>query len=246
MRVRQPHTHKNAIMKVSAAVSTTTEVPDLACPICSIRKEKRFCLALHDRICAQCCGEQRELTLDCPSECPYLQQAREHQPPRDLSALPPDEILAGVSVPEQFLQEHEPLIAGVLQALSKISGTHSQLRDREVIAALANMGKSYQTLVGSGLVYAEASPSPAQQAIIDMLRDLMEEYREVEQRHLGYTALKDGDILKALVFALRLAQVHTSGRPLSRAFLDFLHQRFPHSGPSLDAGENNASRIILP
>ena len=57
----------------------------MSCVICEVRKEKRFCLALHDRICPQCCGEQREVTLDCPPECPYLQQAREHEKPRELS-----------------------------------------------------------------------------------------------------------------------------------------------------------------
>ena len=51
----------------------------MACAICNERKEKRFCPAMHAKICAQCCGEQREVTLDCPSDCPYLQQAREHE-----------------------------------------------------------------------------------------------------------------------------------------------------------------------
>jgi len=51
----------------------------MSCALCEKRKEKRFCPALHDRICPQCCGEQREVTLDCPSDCVYLQQAREHE-----------------------------------------------------------------------------------------------------------------------------------------------------------------------
>ena len=54
----------------------------MSCAICEVRKEKRFCPAVHGRICPQCCGEQREVTLDCPSDCPYLQQAREHEKPR--------------------------------------------------------------------------------------------------------------------------------------------------------------------
>jgi len=52
-----------------------------------LRKEKRFCPAVHGRICAQCCGEEREVTIDCPSECVYLQQAREHEKARDLGEL---------------------------------------------------------------------------------------------------------------------------------------------------------------
>jgi len=37
---------------------------------------------VHGRIRPQSCGEQREVTLDCPSDCIYLQQAREHEKPR--------------------------------------------------------------------------------------------------------------------------------------------------------------------
>src|SRR6267378_4241217 len=48
----------------------------LSCAICEVRKEKRFCPAVHERICPQCCGEQHEMTLDCPNDCTYLQQAR--------------------------------------------------------------------------------------------------------------------------------------------------------------------------
>jgi len=36
----------------------------VSCAVCEIRKEKRFCPAVHGRICPQCCGEQREVTLD--------------------------------------------------------------------------------------------------------------------------------------------------------------------------------------
>ena len=67
----------------------------VSCPICEIRKEKRFCPAVHGRICAQCCGEQREVTLDCPSDCPYLRQAREHEKPRAAGDL--QRFWAGVS-----------------------------------------------------------------------------------------------------------------------------------------------------
>ena len=82
--------------RVSRPKELSTEVLSLSCPICNLRKEKRFCLALHDRICAQCCGEQREVTLECPSECPYLQQARQHEKPRDSVENPPEEIFPAI------------------------------------------------------------------------------------------------------------------------------------------------------
>ena len=218
----------------------------MSCQICHIRKEKRFCPALHDRICAQCCGEQREVTLDCPSECPYLQQARQHEKPREPQGELPEEMFPAIKLREDFLLRHESLMAGVLPTLGKLARGDRTLRDRELIAALANMVRSYQTLIGSGLVYQEAVPNPVQEAIISTLTRLFDEFRGVERQHLGYTTLKDRDVLEALVFTLRLAHVHTSGRPLSRGFIDFLHERFPEGQPAMSGESDSGSRIIIP
>jgi hypothetical protein len=221
-------------------------VARLSCAICSVRKEKRFCPAVQGRICPQCCGEQREVTLDCPSDCPYLQQARQHEEPRRLEDLPAEEKFPAIEVSEQFLREHEPLMLGVWHTLSRRYTADRSLTDREVIGALANMAKSLRTLVNSGLVYEEALPGLAQQAVIDALRQLLQEFRELEQQHLGYATLKDGDALYALVFTLRLAQMHTSGRPRSRRFLEFLRERFSDTQSSIATADEPPSRIIVP
>ncbi len=226
-------------------MATATEVLDLTCEICHQRKEKRFCPAVHGRICPQCCGEQREVTLDCPSECPYLQQARQHEKPRSFEDLPADEVFPKIDVPEQFLHDREQFIAGVLETLGKLSRSDRNLHDREIIGALANLAKSYQTLVGSGLVYQEALPNPVQQIIIETIRQLVKEFQDVEREHLGHTTLRDSDVLKMLVFTLRLAQVHTSGRPRSRGFIDFLNTRFAETAASPDGAEESTGRIIL-
>src|SRR5258708_16483961 len=91
----------------------------LSCAICEKRKEKRFCPAIHGRICPQCCGEQREVTLDCPSDCVYLQQAREHEKPRSMRDLNPADLFVQVEVEDQFLYQHEHLLMGLTFALSK-------------------------------------------------------------------------------------------------------------------------------
>ena len=218
----------------------------MTCPICHVRKEKRFCLALHDRICPQCCGEQREVSLDCPSECPYLQQARQHEKPREVGDKLPEELLPSVELTEDFLMGHEALIAGLLQTLLRVSQADRNLKDREIVGALTNMAHSYHTLVTSGLVYQEASANPAQLAIVDLLRRSLEEFRRLEQQHLGYTALRDSDVLRALVFMIRLAYMHTSGRPLSRRFIDYLQERFPEPKQSGELAAEGGSRIILP
>ena len=226
--------------------SSAPEVLRLSCTICSVRKEKRYCPAVHGRICPQCCGEQRELTLDCPSDCVYLQQARQHQDAPRLEDLPAEEVFSSIEIHEQFLREHEPLLLGVWHTLTRRYDADRNLTDREVIGALANMARSYQTLVGSGLVYQEAMPGLAQQAIMDALRRLLEEFRALEQKHLGYATLKDGEVLKALVFTLRLAHMRTSGRPFSRRFLDFLCEQFRDTQPAIAGVVEPARRIVVP
>jgi hypothetical protein len=56
---------------------------------------------------------------------------------------------------------------------------------------------------------------------------MVKEFREAEQKHIGLTRLRDSEVLKALVFLLRLGLGRTSGRPKSRAFVDFLFATIP-------------------
>ncbi len=218
----------------------------MSCAICNLRKEKRFCPAMHERICPQCCGEQREVTLDCPADCPYLQQARQHEMPRRMEDIPAEQLFAAIDISDHFLHEQEPLLLGMWHTLARLSRADRDLTDRELIAALANLAKSHQTLVSSGLVYQEAMPGLTQQTIMDALRQLLAEFREVERQHRGYTTLKESDVLKALVFTLRLAHMQTSGRPRSRRFLDFLRERFPDAQTAIAGPDEPGGRIIVP
>lgn len=217
----------------------------VTCAICSIRKEKRFCPAVHGRICPQCCGEQREVTLDCPSDCPYLLQAREHEKPRPAGELNPTDLFLQVEISDQFMYEREHLILGLSFALAKSAQVNRSLNDRDLIAALKSLAKSYETLVNSGLVYETPTANIAQQAIAAEVQKMVQEYREAEQKHMGATRLRDGDVLKALVFLLRMAHGRTSGRPRSRAFIDFLLAQFPEK-TGVVAPEEAGSRIITP
>jgi hypothetical protein len=58
--------------------------------------------------------------------------------------------------------------------------------------------------------------------------------------------LRDSDVLKALVFLLRLAHARTSGRPKSRAFIDFLLAQFPEKQSAVLSPQDAGSRIIVP
>jgi hypothetical protein len=218
----------------------------LSCAICDVRREKRFCPAVHGRICAQCCGEQREVTLDCPSDCPYLQQARKHEKVRDLSKLEREVLFPQVEIGEQFLYDHEHLIMGLSFALAKSARANHAVADRDLIAALSSLAKSYETLVNSSLIYQQPTANVAHQAIAAEVATLVKEYREAEQKHHGYTRLHDSEVLKALVFLLRMALGRNSGRPKSRAFVDFLFGQFPEKQSAIAAPEEAGSRIIVP
>jgi hypothetical protein len=218
----------------------------VSCAICEKRKEKRFCPAIHGRICPQCCGEQREVTLDCPSDCVYLQQAREHEKPRSMRDLNPADLFVQVDVEDQFLYQHEHLLMGLTYALSKSVRADRSLNDTHLIAALTALTKTWETLVNSGLVYENPIASPAQQVVVAELQNMVKEYREAEQKHLGYAQLRDSEVLRALVFLVRMAHGRTSARPKSRAFVDFILAQFPEKTSGIAAPEEAGSRLITP
>ena len=223
----------------------------MSCAICQQRKEKRFCPAVHGRICTQCCGEQREVTLDCPSDCPYLQQAREHEKPRQPSATDRDAMFPDIEIAEQFLYERQELILGLSFALVKSARAGRSLdgqalTDRDLIAGLGALAQSYKTLVESSLIYQPPTANFAHQQIAREVETMVKEFREAEQKHMGATRLRDSEVLKALVFLLRMGMARTSGRPKSRAFVDFLFAQFPESQSAIAAPESSSSRIVIP
>ena len=218
----------------------------MSCAICEKRKEKRFCPAIHGRICPQCCGEQREVTLDCPSDCVYLQQAREHEKPRGMADVNPADIFLQVEIGDDFMYKHEHLIMGLIYALAKSIRGDRGLKDADLIAAVTSLAKRFETLVNSGLHYETPLPNPAQQAVAAEVQNMLKEYREAEQKHVGYVQLRDSEVLRALVFLVRMAHGRTSGRPKSRAFVDFLLAQFPMAPGGVAAPETAGSGIVLP
>jgi hypothetical protein len=218
----------------------------LSCAICEIRKEKRFCPAVHGRICPQCCGEQREVTLDCPSDCPYLRQAREHEKARLADQLDAAGLFLHVEVSDQFMYEKEHLLMGLTYALAKAARTDRSLNDQDLIQTLSVLTKSYERRVNSGLHYEQPLTSESQRRAAAEVETMVKEYREAEQKHVGYSTLRESDVLKALVFLVRLAHGRTSGRPKSRAFVEFLFAQFSEKESAVATAQEVGSRIILP
>ena len=217
----------------------------MSCTICDKGKEKRFCPAVHGRICPPCCGEQREVTLDCPGECVYLQQARQHEKPRSLESLDRNALFPHVEIGDQFIYQQEHLILGLSFALAKSARTDRTMRDADLIRALTALAGSYETLANSGLHYESAGTNITHQAIAAEIQTMVQEYREAELKSVGYSRLRDSEVLRALVFLLRMGLTRTSGRPKSRAFVEFLFQQFPEQQSAI-AAPDETSRIIVP
>ena len=219
-----------------------------SCPICERRRGKRFCPGLAasrwsakgkgETICAQCCGEQREVTIDCPAHCTYLLAAHRYEGERPKSVKEP--ALPRVSITEEFLEEKSHLVAGLSVALAQSARATAGARDPDAVEALEALAQNYQTL-DSGLYYEQAPRSiGAAQALFAALKAFLEQLGQEQQKRVG-TSLRPGDVLRAAVFLRRLAQLETNGRPLSRRFLEFLGRQVPAGGKASDE-----PRLIVP
>ena len=168
-----------------------------------------------------------------------------HEKPRSIEELDQNALFPKIEISEQFLYQQEHLILGLSYALAKGAQAGREVRDRDVISVLSAMASSYETLTVSGLHYESPMPNVAHQAIAAELQTMVKEYRDAEQKHASYSRLRDSDVLRALVFLLRMAMSRTSGRPKSRAFMDFLFQQFPERQSTI-ATADEGNRIIVP
>jgi hypothetical protein len=156
------------------------------------------------------------------------------------------ELFPRVEIGDQFIYEHEHLLIGLSFALAQSARTDRALTDQELIAALTAMAKTYDTLVNSGLHYETPVAGGSQQAVAAEIQKILKEYRETEEKNLGYARLRDSEVLKGLIFLIRMGHARTSGRPKSRAFVEFVSSQFPEKASGIAAPEEAGSRLIVP
>jgi hypothetical protein len=213
----------------------------MSCPICGKRPPKRFCPAKGEKICAVCCGREREVTIDCVPDCPHLATAHryesEHRKPIPAEELPyPD-----LKVPVDFVYERWPLVAGAATTMLNFQLQNRELADGAVLSAIEALAETYRTL-GNGIYYEHPPDAPLARALYGEIHQFLEEFRNEEAARTGMNRLKDTEVSHLLVFLLRIGRQETNGRPRSRAFLDFLRARLP-----LPAGATKEGpRIIVP
>jgi len=210
----------------------------LACPICNKRKAKRLCPARAERICSICCGTEREVSIDCPSDCVHLVASRQYDMSRleiDWAKVP----FAEVKFDRSFAETHGALLVDLDRAVCQFAAEHHEVVDTDVLVALQTLAETYRTQT-SGIIYEKPLDYALQRALYDYLKASIAEFRKEDTQRAGMTTLRDSDVRDALIFLTQLCAVHNNGRPKGRAYLDLIRSQFPK-----EAFQKSASNIVL-
>jgi len=211
------------------------------CSICNKRRAERYCPALGEKICAIDCGTGREVTIDCPIDCPYLIAAHrwEESHPK---ALAEEEVpFPDVSVPPDLIRIHQIFLSGLGYAVLIYAADQRSLVDSDVFEAVQALAETRRTLL-SGIYYEKPPQAPVSAGLYAALAKSIEQEKKHAAEHPELPALKDGEIFQLLVFFLRFGRMRSNGRRRSRGFITFLRTIIP-----VEAGvAKEESRIILP
>ncbi|MBK5295312.1 MAG: hypothetical protein JJE04_26995 [Acidobacteriia bacterium] len=193
------------------------------CRLCEAKKPKRFCPAAHGEICSPCCGEQREVTLDCPLDCEYLIEARLHN---KLPEVNPDQFPnLDIRVTELFLRENEQTLLLIARSLLEAALATPGASDNDVRESLQAVIKTHRTLE-TGLIYQTRPANPYAGAIQERLEGAIAHHRQQTLQATGMHSIRDSQLLGLFVFLQRLEIQHNNGRRRGRAFLSFLLDHF--------------------
>ena len=213
----------------------------MSCPICEKRKPERFCPARGDKICAICCGKEREATIDCHSDCLHLLSARRYEVENRKPLASGDIVFPDVEVDVDLIRRNQAALSGIGLTILKSALENPALRDPEVLAALGALAETFRTLE-SGIIFERPPDAPIPRALYGELATFIEDLRKMEAQQTGFGPLKNSEIFRLIVFLLRVGRRESNGRPRSRAFLDFLRAQFPSEA----AAQTETPRIIMP
>jgi len=212
----------------------------VSCPICEKRKAARFCPAKGEKICAVCCGTEREVTIDCPADCAYLVAAHRYEDEHRRS-IPAETPLLDEKIPQDIVYTHQQLMAAMAFTIAKFCGAQPSATDPDVLSALVALAQTYKTLT-SGIIYEKPPDAPLPRELYAALSAFLVELKKKQAEQAASANMKDSDIFCLLVFLYRMGLLRTNGRSRSRRFIEFLRGQFPQS-PELKREE---SRIIVP
>ena len=188
------------------------------CPLCQARKAKRFCPAKQAHICPVCCGQKREVEIDCPSDCVYLHSGREYERARRFrqgEAVQLTERLWS----KAFQTRNMELLMGLWTTIDQSRSEFPSLVDADVREVLNRLTRTFRTLE-SGLHYDHVPDTFTQKALYGSLKSLLDKPRKPED--LSTSTPKTADVLDCLQLILEMAHRSDPSRPRSRDFLDWI------------------------
>jgi hypothetical protein len=212
----------------------------VSCAICEKRKAERFCPAKGEKICAVCCGKEREVSIDCPSDCSYLIAAHRYEDQHQRS-LPANTPLLDVKIPQDVIYTHQNVLSGLAFTAAKFSAAHPATTDPDVLAALQALAETYKTL-GSGIIYEKPPEATIPRELYTALAAFLNESKQQNIEGAAAPPVKDSKVFTLLVFLFRMGLLRTNGRPRARRYIEFLRSQFS-AAPELKREE---SRIIVP
>jgi hypothetical protein len=212
----------------------------VSCPICEKRKAERFCPAKAEKICAVCCGREREVSIDCPADCSYLLAAHRYESEHPRS-IPKETPLLDETIPQDVLHTHQQLMAALAFSIAKFCAAQPAAVDNDILAALEALAQTYKTL-SSGLIYEKPPQAPLPRELYAAVIAFLAEVQKQQAEQGTSASFNDAEVFYLLVFLYRMGLLRTNGRPRSRLFIEFLRGQFPEA-PELKKEE---SRIIVP
>jgi hypothetical protein len=212
----------------------------VSCPICEKRKPERFCPAKGEKICAVCCGREREVTIDCPVDCSYLIAAHRYEDEHQRQ-LPPDTPLLDVAIPSDLIHTHQQLMAALAFTVAKFCAAHHDATDTDVLAAVQAVAETTRTLM-TGIYYETQPDRLLRRELYATLNAFLAEVKQKQAEQANSGSLKDSNIFYLLVFLYRMGLIRTNSRPRSRRYIEFLRSQFP----DVQELKREEARIIIP
>ncbi len=192
------------------------------CRLCETRKPKRSCPGINAEICPQCCGREREQTIHCPLDCEYLLESRRHDRPAPSEIDFPNK---DIRVDEQYIEDNHELFTVVSLSVIKAAQQTSGVLDNDVRDCLDATIKTCLAME-SGIIYDTRATNTVAAAMQERLSASIKEFKQFAFEKTGIHSVKDGDVLKMLVFLQRLELTSNNGRRYGRAFLSSMRQAF--------------------
>jgi hypothetical protein len=181
-----------------------------------------MCPGVDGAICAPCCGTARENTIDCPSVCEYLIEARRHEEPRETD--PRDFPHPEIELTGKLIEDNSDLLLAAARTLIRLS-LPDRLLDRDVREALEALIRARIASAGGGACQTHqesASALPVAAEIEEAIAACLTR----EGDAAGFAQSREREVLGILVFLQRLEIDRSNGRPRGRAFIDFLRGQF--------------------